>query len=97
MGQLNRKGCQLSWCNKWDVESRIYSNIDWALGNASWHTHYSSLEDAFEMAGVFDHSPIIINTDLDKIYLPKPFRLYNVLLNHKEFEGVIHEVWNQQV
>ncbi|XP_070025132.1 uncharacterized protein [Nicotiana sylvestris] len=40
LGQLNRKGCQWSWCNKKDVEDRIYRNIDWAFENASWLTHY---------------------------------------------------------
>ncbi|XP_075108719.1 uncharacterized protein LOC142180400 [Nicotiana tabacum] len=75
-----------------DTESRTYSNIDWAFGNASWLTHYSSIEVVFEMLGVSDHSPIIINTDVAKTHLPKPFRLYNVLLNHKEFKGAVHEL-----
>ncbi|XP_070032816.1 uncharacterized protein [Nicotiana tomentosiformis] len=97
LGQLNRKGCQWSWYNKRDAESRIYNNIDWAFRNASWLTHYSSLEAVFELPGVSDHFPIIINTDVAKNYLPKPFRLYNVMLNHKELEGAVHEVWNQQV
>ncbi|XP_075077017.1 uncharacterized protein LOC142163777 [Nicotiana tabacum] len=96
-GEIDRKGCQWSWCNKRDAEDRIYSNIDWAFGNASWLTHYSSIEVVFELSGVSDHSPIIINTDIAKTYLPKPFRLYTVLLNQKEFDGVVHEVWNQRV
>ncbi|XP_075079084.1 uncharacterized protein LOC142164677 [Nicotiana tabacum] len=49
------------------------------------------------MPGVSNHSPIIIDTDVAKNHLPKPFRLYNVLLNHKEFKGAVHEVCNQQV
>ncbi|XP_070055463.1 uncharacterized protein [Nicotiana tomentosiformis] len=51
-GKLSRKHCQWSWCNKRDTESRTYSNIDWAFGNASWLTHYSSIEVVFEMPGL---------------------------------------------
>lgn len=72
LGQLNRKSCQWSWCNKREAKHMIYSNIDWAFGNAFWLTRYSSLEAIFEKPGVSDHSPIIINTEVVRSYLPKP-------------------------
>lgn len=75
----------------------IYSNIDWAFGNASWLTRYSSLEAIFENPRVLDHSPIIINTVAIKSYLQNPFRLYNLLLNNKEFEKAVNDVWCQQI
>lgn len=92
LGQLNMKGCEWSLCNKRDTEVRIYNNIDWAFGNASWLTHYSSLEAVLELPGVSDHSPIIINTEVMRNHLPRPFRLYTVLLKQKEFEEAVQEI-----
>ncbi|XP_019240335.1 PREDICTED: uncharacterized protein LOC109220328 [Nicotiana attenuata] len=97
VGQLNRKGSKWSWCNKRDVNDRIYSNIDWAFGNAAWLTKYSSVEAIFETPGVSDHSPIVINAMVVKSYMPKPFRLYNVLLHNKEFEQAVEEAWGQHI
>ncbi|XP_075083356.1 uncharacterized protein LOC142167099 [Nicotiana tabacum] len=48
LGQLNRKGCQWSWCNKREDADIIYSNIDWALGNSYWFMKYSSIEAVYE-------------------------------------------------
>lgn len=44
-----------------------------------------------------DHSPIVINTMVVKSYMPKSFRLYNVLLHNKEFEQAVKEVWGQHI
>ncbi|XP_070008101.1 uncharacterized protein [Nicotiana sylvestris] len=97
VGQLNRKGSEWSWCNKRDTNDRIYSNIDWAFGNAAWLTKYSSVEAIFENPGVSDHTPIVINTMVVKSYMSKPFRLYNVLLHNKEFEQAVEEIRGQHI
>nr|XP_009762051.1 PREDICTED: uncharacterized protein LOC104214124 [Nicotiana sylvestris]XP_016492860.1 PREDICTED: uncharacterized protein LOC107812314 [Nicotiana tabacum] len=94
LGQLNRKSCQWSWCNKREAKHMIYSNIDWAFGNAFWLTRYSSLEAIFEKPGVSDHSPIIINTEvsqarniIDSIYNDQGSRIVEPELIEKEFTG----------
>ncbi|XP_075110438.1 uncharacterized protein LOC142181316 [Nicotiana tabacum] len=97
VGQLNRKGCQWSWCNKRDAIDRIYNNIDWVFGNTSWLTKYSSLEVVYELPGIFDHSPIVINTEVVKNHLQKLFRLYNILLYQREFKESGNKVWNQRI
>ncbi|XP_075103900.1 uncharacterized protein LOC142178417 [Nicotiana tabacum] len=97
VGQLNRKWCQWSWCNKRDAGERIYNNNDWVFGNTSWFTKHSSFEAVYEVPGVSDHSPIEINTEVVRSYLKKPFRLYNVLLYQKEFQESVQEIWNQRI
>ncbi|XP_075096132.1 uncharacterized protein LOC142174238 [Nicotiana tabacum] len=85
MGQLNRKRCQWSWCNKRDTGERIYSNIDWVFGNASWFTKYSSLEAVYEVPGISDHSHIEINTEVTKLQRIQDIaRLMNKEMNSLE-------------
>lgn len=94
---LNRKGCQWSWCNKREAADRIYSNIDWALGNPYWFMKYSNIEAVYDNYGVSDHSPIIVCTEITRNYLPKPFRLLTVLLQEDEFRKMIQGVWTQNI
>lgn len=89
LGQLNKKGWQWSWCNKRDETDRIYNNIDWVFGNPQWFMLYSEIEAFYDCPGVSDHSPIILSTDKTKQRLPKPFRLFNVILQHGEFKEVV--------
>ncbi|XP_075075657.1 uncharacterized protein LOC142162788 [Nicotiana tabacum] len=92
LGLLNRKGCQWSWCNKRDGTNRIYSNIDWSLGNSYWFIQYGYTEAIYENYGVSDHSPIVLCTEIIRNHLPKPFRLLNVLLQEDEFNKLVQEV-----
>ncbi|XP_019242167.1 PREDICTED: uncharacterized protein LOC109222251, partial [Nicotiana attenuata] len=97
LGLLNKKGCQWSWCNKREANDRIYSNIDWALGNYSWFLQYGYIEAVYDNYGVSDHSPIVLCTDAARNHLPKPFRLLNVILQEKEFQKTVQIVWGHRV
>ncbi|XP_070003195.1 uncharacterized protein [Nicotiana sylvestris] len=70
---------------------------DIGVGQLNRKGSQCSIEAIFEKPGASDHSPIIINTLIVKSYLPKPFRLYNVLLHNKKFEQAVKEVWGQQI
>ncbi|XP_070031573.1 uncharacterized protein [Nicotiana tomentosiformis] len=80
-----------------EVADRIYSNIDWALGNPYWFMKYSNIEAVFDNYGVSDHSPIIVCTEVTRNYLPKPFRLLTVLLQEDEFRKMVQGVWTQNI
>lgn len=44
LGHTNKTGCDYSWCNKREANERLYSRIDWILGNPSWFMQYGQLE-----------------------------------------------------
>ncbi|XP_075080250.1 uncharacterized protein LOC142165777 [Nicotiana tabacum] len=97
LGQLSRKRCTYSWCNKREANERIYDLIDWAVGNDLWFMKYGKLEAYYHIPECSDHSPIIIRTEVAKQKLPRPFRLAHVLLSQESFKEVVHKVWEQQV
>lgn len=80
LGQICRRGYQYSWSNKRDPKDRIYSLIDWAFGNKYWFNKYNTLVVYYHQLGC---SPILISTEVAKHTLPRPFRLFNVLLKYE--------------
>ncbi|XP_075092243.1 uncharacterized protein LOC142172510 [Nicotiana tabacum] len=58
--QLKSLGWFYTWCNKQQLEKRVYSRIDWALGNVEWMQKYSHIEADFLNPEVSDHSPILL-------------------------------------
>ncbi|XP_016479310.1 uncharacterized protein LOC107800622 [Nicotiana tabacum] len=97
LGQICRRGCKYSWSNKHVPEDRNYSLIDWAIGNQYWFNKYNSLVAHYYQQGCSDHFPILISTEVAKHTLPRPFRLFNVLLKQEAFAAATQSIWRQQV
>ncbi|XP_060182124.1 uncharacterized protein LOC132611764 [Lycium barbarum] len=101
LGLLTWRGSQYSWCNKRDADDRVYSLIDRALGNDLWFMQYSNLTAHYPPTPpspeCSDHSPIIINTGVVQHKLPRPFRLYNVLMQQQTFQTMVTNVWRTPV
>ncbi|XP_060202242.1 uncharacterized protein LOC132630698 [Lycium barbarum] len=94
---LPRRGYDYSWCNKREATDKIYSKINWVLGNPQWFQHFGSLEALFGSPECSEHSPIIINTYANYQRCTRPFRLLNVLLKKKRFIELVSQVWNQNI
>ncbi|XP_060200788.1 uncharacterized protein LOC132629065 [Lycium barbarum] len=97
LGQLTRRGYQYSWSNKKDAESRVYSLIDWIFGNDLWFLKYSSLTAHYLVPESSDHSPILVRTEVDRYNLPRPFRLYNTLIQQQPFQELVHTTWEKSI
>lgn len=41
------KGWEHTWCNKQEAQNRVYTHIDWALGNSEWMQKYGYIEADF--------------------------------------------------
>nr|XP_016475845.1 PREDICTED: uncharacterized protein LOC107797465 [Nicotiana tabacum] len=98
--QLKSLGWFYTWCNKQQLEKRIYSRIDWELGNVEWMQKYSHIEADFLNLEVSDHSPILLQckvVDQKRNLHPKPFKLYSSVMDHADFAGIVENVWNQEV
>lgn len=57
---IRRKGWHFSWSNKQSMETRVYSKIDWALGDFKWIQNLGHVEVEYGNPSVSDHTPIII-------------------------------------
>ncbi|XP_019248485.1 PREDICTED: uncharacterized protein LOC109227745 [Nicotiana attenuata] len=94
---LKSVGWFFTWCNQQQEDKRVYSKIDWAMGNYVWLQQYSHIEAEFMDPGVSDHSPILIHISQHKKGLhPKPFKLYKNVMEHPEFRNIVQEVWQQR-
>ncbi|KAF3619943.1 hypothetical protein FXO38_32633 [Capsicum annuum] len=97
MGPLPSKGHRYTWCNKRAHQARIYSRIDWALGNHLWFIHYNYVEAEYKDFGCSDHTPIILSTDFLVMQVRRPFRLLNVVMQHEDFKALTRAIWQQKV
>ncbi|XP_019241489.1 PREDICTED: uncharacterized protein LOC109228125 [Nicotiana attenuata] len=92
---LRAKGWHYTWTNKQGTGSRVYSKIDWALGNYWWIQQYGHVEADFMNPLVSDHSPILIKCGKQKLLHPKPFRLYTNVMELPQFQSILQQVWIQ--
>ncbi|XP_070005789.1 uncharacterized protein [Nicotiana sylvestris] len=90
---LRTKGYFFTWCNKQNANDRVYSKIDWAFGNFNWTKDYGHVETNFLEPRVSDHSPIIVQLWKRKTIHPRPFKLYMVTMEHKDFRPMVDRVW----
>ncbi|XP_075076803.1 uncharacterized protein LOC142163419 [Nicotiana tabacum] len=63
----------------------------------NWTLTYRHLEANFVEPGVSDHSPIVVQLWKRKTIYPRPFKLYMVTMDHKDFTPMVNRVWQQQV
>ncbi|XP_070024891.1 uncharacterized protein [Nicotiana sylvestris] len=97
VGQITKRGCKFSWSNKRDADDKIYSHIDWVLVNANWFQQYNVVEALYMFSCCSDHSPIMINTDVAKLKVKKPFRLLSIMMQLQEYKEVVQATWSQQI
>ncbi|KAK4708816.1 hypothetical protein R3W88_029741 [Solanum pinnatisectum] len=69
---LRSTGGHFTWCNKQEAGRRVYSKIDWALGDLNWLQQYGLVEADYLNPSVSDHSPILIKClwEMDITRLP---------------------------
>ncbi|XP_019242537.1 PREDICTED: uncharacterized protein LOC109222666, partial [Nicotiana attenuata] len=97
MTPLRTKGCFFTWCNKQSADDRVYSKIDWAFGNFEWTKVYGHVEVDCLEPGVSDHSPLVIQIWERRSLHPKPFKLYMVTMEYKDFKPVVERIWKQKM
>lgn len=93
----NQRGRQFSWSNKRDAEDKIYSHIDWTFGNPNWFQIWAGIEVVYMLPEVSDHSHILLNTEVNRTKVRRPFRLLKVLLQQEEYRETVNVVWRKQI
>ncbi|KAK4364367.1 hypothetical protein RND71_015725 [Anisodus tanguticus] len=90
---LRAKGWHFTFCNKQQLEDRVYSKIDWALGNLQWLQAYGHVEADFLNPGASDHSLIYPEYKPHVNIHTKPFKLFKTMMEHADFRSILESVW----
>ncbi|XP_028061534.1 uncharacterized protein LOC114264968 [Camellia sinensis] len=85
---LDRK---FTWCNSTDGEK--WSRIDRVLVDPSWHEVFNLKLWRLPRV-VSDHCPLLLMED-ERDWGPKPFRVLNAWLLHREFQAFVEKNWNK--
>ncbi|KAH0778514.1 hypothetical protein KY290_004941 [Solanum tuberosum] len=94
---LRSIGWHFTWCNKQEVGRKVYSKIDWALGDLNWLQQYGQVKADYLNPSISDHSPILIKCCTYATLHPKPFRFYPNIMEQPDFKSILRQVWEEKM
>lgn len=83
------KGCLFTWCNKREVEDKIYSRIDWIFTNEAWFSYFPVTEVEILGPGISDHSSISVEICENVSFGPNIFQKF--WMKHRDFQSILLE------
>ncbi|XP_020252332.1 uncharacterized protein LOC109829702 [Asparagus officinalis] len=89
--------CYFTWCNKQDVDTRIWSRLDRVLVNDDWIHNYTSSQVEFLLLNCSDHSLALLSIDDEEFEGKRPFRFFNMWTNHSDFIPIVKVIWEQDI
>ncbi|XP_074300380.1 uncharacterized protein LOC141631638 [Silene latifolia] len=90
---INISGCNFTWNNKQNPESRVWTKLDRAMANVQWLTHFPATSANFHEPGVSDHSPVVVIIFEDRCRKSR-FSFLNCWLDHSDYDNLVYEAWN---
>ncbi|XP_013624393.1 PREDICTED: uncharacterized protein LOC106330483 [Brassica oleracea var. oleracea] len=82
------KGLSFTWWNNQEL-THISKKIDHALINQSWATKFPEGYAEFLEPHQSDHAPCLFHLPSARRRVPKPFKFYNHILDHPQFEETL--------
>ncbi|XP_074300180.1 uncharacterized protein LOC141631403 [Silene latifolia] len=92
LDDLNSTGCELTWTNKHDSSTRVWSKLDRALVNPSWLSSFPHSFAHFSESGISDHSPIIVHISEDR-KIQNRFSFLNQWISHPDYLSTVADAW----
>ncbi|XP_074288950.1 uncharacterized protein LOC141614095 [Silene latifolia] len=89
---VNGSGCELTWKNKQDISTLVWSKHNRALANTAWINKFPATSANFLPSGVSDHSPVLVTVFADK-YHGARFSFLNCWVNHPDYHSLVKESW----
>ena len=86
-----------SWCNKRSFGDRIYEQLDRALAFLDWCVAFPSVGVQSFARVSSNHSPILLDTMMERGRLPTPFRFLDVWTKDQRSKEVVNKAWAIQV
>ncbi|KAK9698289.1 hypothetical protein RND81_08G093800, partial [Saponaria officinalis] len=93
LDDISSTGCEFTWHNRQDSDSRVYSKLDRVMINAEWGRQFMQSSAQFLIPGVSDHSPSVV-TYHGHILPRRRFSFLNCWVEHPRFRGIVMEAWN---
>ncbi|OIT38127.1 hypothetical protein A4A49_55807 [Nicotiana attenuata] len=62
-----------------------------------WFGRYAGIEAVYLAPGCSDHTPIVLNSEVQRMQRRKPYRLLNVVLQQEDFKEAVKSIWSQEV
>ncbi|XP_074299037.1 uncharacterized protein LOC141630049 [Silene latifolia] len=84
--------CDLTWTNKQEPSSRVWSILDRVLVNPGWISSLPNSFAHFSESGLSDHSPVIVYISDDR-KIKKRFSFLNGWINHPDYISTVAEAW----
>jgi hypothetical protein len=69
--------------------------LDRVLVNEKWNLNFPLLEARFLPSGMSDHSPMMVKVIGNDQNIKKPFRFFDMWMDHDEFMPLVKKVWDQ--
>jgi len=91
---LRYSGMHYTWTNQCP-ENLIMRKLDRVLVNEKWNLTFPLSEASFLPSGMSDHSPMVVKVARNDQNIKKPFRFFDMWMDHEEFMPVVKKVWDQ--
>ncbi|XP_074313900.1 uncharacterized protein LOC141649100 [Silene latifolia] len=92
LDDLTCTGVDMTWTNKQDSVTRVWSKLDRVLANPGFITSYPNAFGHFQEPGLSDHSPILVQISQDKKVV-KRFSFLNSWVAHPDYLQTIKAAW----
>lgn len=93
---LNFTGKFFTW---WDcnILHPTFKKLDRVLINPDWITAFPSSSAQFLRRGLSDHCPALVYLGLSAPRLPKPFQVFQHIIEHTRFLSSVEEAWGATI
>lgn len=90
-------GSKFTWWNQQIGLGRVESKINRVLVNGEWINFFLNSDARFFLLGVSDHCPSLVYTQYGICGKLKPFKFFDMWVQHEDFINVVREGWNTQI
>ncbi|XP_074276943.1 uncharacterized protein LOC141600598 [Silene latifolia] len=92
LDDLTCTGVDMTWTNKQDSVTRVWSKLDRMLANPSFISSFPNAFGHFQEPGLSDHSPVLVQVSQDKKVV-KRFSFLNSWVGHPDYLPTINAAW----
>jgi hypothetical protein len=87
-------GMHYTWLNQCP-ENLIMRKLDRVLVIKKWNMNFPLSETRFFPLGMSNHSPMVVNVTSNDQNIKKPFKLFDMWMDHDEFMPLVMKEWDQ--
>ncbi|XP_074290429.1 uncharacterized protein LOC141617147 [Silene latifolia] len=95
LDDMTSTGSDLSWTNKQDTFTRVWSKLDRALANPQWYTAFPTSCAHFLEMGLSDHSHVLVFA-ADDFKASKRYSFLNSWVEHLDFLKAVQHAWRKE-